>query len=59
MHKYQMAVKSPMVAYVRSAAGEPEPVKIEPVLKRKWEDSGGEAVQPTNVPTVPEKKIKK
>lgn len=54
-----MAVKSPMVAYVRSTAGESEPVKIEHALKRKWEDSGGEAIQPSNVPTVPEKKIKK
>jgi len=59
MHKYQMAVKSPMVAYVRSAAGEPEPVKIEPTLKRKLEDSGVETVQPCNLSAVPEKKIKK
>ena len=53
-----MAVKSPMVAYVRSAAGEPD-VKIEHALKRKWEDSGGEPVQPSHAPTVPEKKFKK
>lgn len=60
MHKYQIAVKSSMDSYVRSAAAEPEVVKAEqPVLKRKWEDSGGGSESVAISPVVVEKKAKR
>ena len=55
MHKYQIAVKSSMDSYVRSAAAEPDVVKGEQqILKRKWEDSGG--TESVTLSTVVEKK---
>lgn len=59
MHKYQMAVKSSMDSYVRSAASENE-VKTEQPIKRKWEDTGGlDAVCSPHSSPVQEKKSRK
>lgn len=58
MHKYQIAVKSSMDSYVRSATSETE-TKIEAV-KRKWEDTGGSDLgQLPQTSPVQEKKAKK
>lgn len=60
MHKYQLAVKSSMDSYVRSATSEVE-VKVEQqAIKRKWEDTGGsDVVQSPHSSPIQEKKPKK
>lgn len=41
MHKYQIAVKSSMDSYVRSATSEPDIKTDYQVNKRKWDDPSG------------------
>lgn len=61
MHKYQIAVKSSMDSYVRSATSEVEHVKVEhQATKRKWEDTGGlDSVNSPHTSPVQDKKSKK
>jgi hypothetical protein len=61
MHKYQIAVKSSMDSYVRSATSEVEQVKVETqATKRKWEDTGGtDAVHSLHSSPIQEKRNKK
>ena len=47
MHKYQIAVKSSMDSYVRSASSEVDPKVEQQATKRKWEDTGG----PDSIPS--------
>ena len=61
MHKYQIAVKSSMDSYVRSATSEVEQVKVDQqATKRKWEDTGGsDSVHSPHSSPVQENKNKK
>ena len=62
MQKYQIAVKSPMEEYVRSAVSDgPEPKGAESgAVKRKWEDTGGDsAVSSNHTSPILEKRLKK
>jgi hypothetical protein len=61
MHKYQIAVKSSMDSYVRSATSDVEQVKVETqATQRKWEDTGGtDAVNSPHSSPIQEKRNKK
>lgn len=60
MHKYQIAVKSSMDSYVRSATSETDSKVEQQAVKRKWEDTGGSDVaQSPHSSPVQEKKSKK
>ena len=60
MHKYQIAVKSSMDSYVRSASSETDAKVEQQSTKRKWEDTGGsDLIHSPQTSPVQEKKSKK